>query len=121
MPFPDTPPTHVAIDIFDPAADAAAEDDRLGHALSMLGSLPAFVELPDDEDDDNPMFRALFGPKGANVGELRQGIAALSKSMDDKQLEAQALTQLLDLLGSVDAEDDVPVSVALERANGTAS
>jgi len=121
MPFPDTPPTHVAIDSFDPAADAAAEGDRLGHALSMLGSLPAFVELPDDEDDDNPMFRALFGPKGANVGELRQGIAALSKSIAGDQREAKALTQLLDLIISVGADDDVPVSVALERSNGTAS
>ena len=121
MLFPDTPPTHVAIGIFGPAADATAEDDRLRQALSMLGSLPAFVELPDEEDDDNPMFRALFGPKGANVGELRQGIAALSKSIADDQRKAQALTQLLDLIISVGADDDVPVSVALERANGTAS
>jgi hypothetical protein len=70
------------------------------------------------EDDDDPIYRPLFGPRCATVCELRAAVAALWKSIADDQRKAKALTRVLDLLTSVGADDDLPASVALERATG---
>ena len=81
--------------------------------------LPAAISVPSADDDDDPIYRPLFGGRCATVGELRAAVAALWKGIADDQRKAQALTQLLDLLISAGAGDDVPVSAALQRANET--
>ena len=83
--------------------------------------LPAVISVPsaDDDDDDDPIYRPLFGRKSATVEELRAATAALQKAIADDQRRAQALTQLLDLLISAGASDDVPVSAALQEACGS--
>ena len=78
--------------------------------------LPAAISVPSADDaDDDPIYRPLFGAKCATVGELRAAVAALWKSIADDQRKAEALTQLLDLLISAGAGDDLPVSEALQR------
>ena len=85
-----------------------------GHLVS---DLPAAIAMPSEADED-PTYCSLFGPGCATVRELRAAVAALWKSSADDQRNAEALTQLLDLLTGVSAADDTLVSAALERANG---
>lgn len=80
----------------------------------LITDLPAAISVP--SDDDEPIYRPLFGAKCATVCELRAAVATLWKSIADDQRKAKALTQLLDLLTSLGADDDVAVLVALERA-----
>ena len=77
--------------------------------------LPASISLPaaDGGEDEDPTYRPLFGPKRATAGELRKAVATLWKSIADDQRKAKALTQLLDLLMSCGAGDEVRVSEAL--------
>ena len=65
--------------------------------------------------EDDPIYRPLFVAKCATVSALRAAVAALWKSIADDQRKAEALTQLLDLLISAGAGDDLPVSEALQR------
>ena len=102
------------------SAVGTAEREQLvlpGMLTHLLTHLPASISVPsaDDADDDDPIYRPLFGPKCATVGELRAAVAALWKSIADDQRKAEALTQLLDLLISAGAGDDLPVSEALQR------
>jgi hypothetical protein len=90
-----------------------------GMLAHVRADLPAAISVPSADDDDDPIYRPLFGPKCATVGELRAAVAALWKGIADDQRKAQALTQLLDLLISAGASDGMPVSAALQRANGT--
>ena len=91
-----------------------------GMVAHVRADLPAAISVPSADDaDDDPIYRPLFGPKCATVGELRAAVAALWKSIADDQRKAEALTQLLDLLISCGAGDGMPVSEALQRANGT--
>jgi hypothetical protein len=92
-----------------------------GMLAHVRADLPAAISVPsaDDGDDGDPIYRPLFGPKCATVGELRAAVAALWKSIADDQRKAKALTQLLDLLTSAGASDDVPVSAALQEACGS--
>ena len=91
-----------------------------GMLMHLITDLPAAISVP-SEDDDDPIYRPLFGPRCATVCELRAAVAALWKSIADDQRKAKALTRVLDLLTSVGADDDLPVSVALERATGRAA
>jgi hypothetical protein len=91
-----------------------------GMVAHVRADLPAAISVPSADDaDDDPIYRPLFGPKCATVGELRAAVAALWKSIADDQRKAEALTQLLDLLINCGAGDGMPVSEALQRANGT--
>ncbi len=90
-----------------------------GMLAHVRADLPAAISVPSADDDDDPIYRPLFGGKCATVGELRAAVAALWKSIADDQRKAQALTQLLDLLISAGASDGMPVSAALQQANGT--
>lgn len=91
-----------------------------GMLAHVRADLPAAISVPSAEDgDDDPIYRPLFGPKCATVGELRAAVGALWKSIADDQRKAEALTQLLDLLVSGGAGDGMPVSEALQQANGT--
>lgn len=84
--------------------------------------LPAAISVPsaEDADEDDPIYRPLFGGKCATVGELRAAGSALWKGIADDQRKAEALTQLLDLLISAGVGDEMAVSQALQRASGTA-
>jgi hypothetical protein len=92
-----------------------------GMLTHLFTDLPASISVPsaEDGDDGDPIYRPLFGAKCATVGELRAAVGALWKSIADDQRKAKALTQLLDLLISCGAGDGMPVSEALQRANGT--
>ena len=118
MPFPGSPSDTIKVAVVRMKPEFAVADDTLRQALSIIGSLPAFIELPDPEDDNDILCRDLLGPDGASVGELRQGIDTLSASIAEEQRTIRALTSLLDLLDWLGAEDDAPVSAALARANG---
>ena len=101
--------------------EAAREQLGLpGMLMHLITDLPAAISVP-SEDDDDPIYRPLFGARCATVCELRAAVAALWKSIADDQRKAKALTRVLDLLTSVGADDDLPVSVALERATGMAA
>ena len=81
------------------SAVGTAEREQLvlpGMLTHLLTHLPASISVPsaDDADDDDPIYRPLFGPKCATVGELRAAVAALWKSIADDQRKAEALTQL---------------------------
>lgn len=102
----------------DETAIAGAPQARLQH---LIADLPAVIAVPwaDDGDDDDPIYRPLYGAKSATVGELRVTAIALQKAIADDQRKANALTQLRDLLTSAGASDDVPVSAALQEACGS--
>lgn len=85
----------------------------------LVTDLPAAISVPSEDDD--PVYRPLFGPKCATVCELRAAVAALWKSIADDQRKAKALTRVLDLLTSIGAHDDARVSVALEQPGGRAA
>jgi hypothetical protein len=97
------------------------ETSLLRKLARLAADLPAVIAVPsaDDGDEDDPIYRPLYGAKSATVGELRVAAIALQKAIADDQRKVNALTQLLDLLISVGAGDDMPVSAALQRANGT--
>ncbi|MDG4574450.1 MAG: hypothetical protein P9C36_02600 [Defluviicoccus sp.] len=91
-----------------------------GMLAHVRADLPAAISVPSaDDDDDDPIYRPLFGPKCATVGELRTAVAALWKGIADDQRKARALTRLLDLLISAGAADDRPVSAALQEVCGS--
>lgn len=90
-----------------------------GMLAHVRADLPAAISVPSADDHDDPIYRPLFGGRCATVGELRAAVAALWKSIADDQRKAKALTQLLDLLTSCGAGDGMPVSEALQQANGT--
>ena len=92
-----------------------------GMLTHLITDLPASISVPSaTAAEDDPIYRPLFGAKCATVSELRAAVAALWKSIADDQRKAKALTQLLDLLISCGAGDGMPVSVALQQANGAA-
>ncbi len=92
-----------------------------GMLAHVRADLPAAISVPSvgDGNDDDPIYRPLFGGKCATVGELRAAVATLWKGIADDQRKAKALTQLLDLLISGGAGDGMPVSEALQQANGS--
>lgn len=112
---PSSPETSSATD------RTVAASEPHARLLRFIGDLPAVIAVPsaDDHDDDDPIYRPLFGGKCATVGELRAAVAALWKGIADDQRKAQAPTQLLDLLISAGAGDEVPVSAALQEACGS--
>lgn len=97
------------------------ETSLLRKLARLDADLPAVIAVPsaDDGDEDHPIYRPLFGRKSATVGELRAATAALRKAIADDQRKANALTQLLDLLISAGAGDDMAVSAALQEACGS--
>ena len=91
--------------------------------LRLIGELPAVIAVPSvlpDEDDD-PIYRPLFGPKGATVGELRIAVDALWQSIALDQRKAMALTNLLLLVSAGDVNDDTRVIAVLQRIDGAAA
>jgi hypothetical protein len=86
-----------------------------GMLAHVRADLPAAISVPsaEDADEDDPIYRPLFGQKCATVGELRAAVAALWKGIADDRRKAEALTQLLDLLISTGAGGELPVSEAL--------
>jgi hypothetical protein len=92
-----------------------------GMLAHVRADLPAAISVPsaEDADEDDPIYRPLFGQKCATVSELRAAVSALWKGIADDQRKAEALTQLLDLLISAGAGSELPVSEALQRASGT--
>jgi hypothetical protein len=93
-----------------------------GMLAHVRADLPAAISVPsaDGGDEDDPIYRPLFGQKCATVSELRAAVAALWKGIADDRRKAEALTQLLDLLISTGAGGESPVSEALQRASGAA-
>lgn len=90
-----------------------------GMLAHVRADLPAAISVPSADDDDDPIYRPLFGPKCATVGELRSAVAALWKGIADDQRKARALTKLLDLLITYGAADDTPVvEAALKQVCG---
>ncbi len=112
---PSAPETSSATD------KTVAASEPHARLLRFIGDLPAVIVVPsaDDADDDDPIYRPLYGAKSATVGELRVAAIALQKAIADDQRKANALTQLLDLLTSAGASDDVPVSATLQEACGS--
>lgn len=101
------------------AASFPNETSLLRKLARLDADLPAVIAVPSGDDDDDPIFRPLFGGKSATVGELRAATAALQKGIADDQRRAQALAQLLDLLIRAGVSDDMPVSAALQEACGS--
>jgi hypothetical protein len=97
------------------------ETSLLRKLARLAADLPAVIAVPsaDDGDDDDPIYRPLYGAKSATVGELRVAAIALQKAIAADQRKANALTQLLDLLTSAGASDGIPVSAALQEAWGS--
>ena len=96
------------------------DETSLLRKLARLGAdLPDAIAVPSADDDDDPIYRPLFGGRCATVAKLRAAVAALWEGIADDQRKAQALTQLLDLVISGGAGDDVSVSEALQQANET--
>jgi hypothetical protein len=91
--------------------------------LRLIGDLPAVIAVPSvlpDEDDD-PLYRPLFGPKGATIGELRVAVNALWQSIALEQRKAIALNNLLLLVSAGDVTDDTRLTEALQRIAGAAA
>ena len=83
---------------------------------AMVDGLPAVISVPSsDGDDGDPTYRPLFGPHGATVGELRQAVAALWKSIAADRRNAEALSLLLAYLEGAGADDDTQLSDALQH------
>jgi hypothetical protein len=101
--------------------DFPNETSLLRKLARLRADLPAVIAVPaaDGGDEDDPIYRPLYGARSATVGELRAAVTALWKGIADDQRKAQALTQLLDLLIRAGASDDVPMSAALQEAWGS--
>ncbi len=111
---PSSPETSSATD------KTVAASEPHARLLRFIGDLPAVIAVPSmspDEDDD-PVYRPLFGPKSATVGELRIAVDALWQSIALEQRKAIALTQMLLLVSAGRATDDTRVSAALQRIAG---
>jgi len=86
---------------------------------ALLDALPAFIEMPVEDELEEPMFRALFGPKGATVAELRVAVATLRERLTEEVRQAEALNHLLVGIEGTDPHPDLRVSEILQGLNGT--
>lgn len=103
-------------------AVGSAEREQLvmpGMEVSMARDLPASISVPSPEGDDgDPIYRPLFGPNGATVGELRLAIDFLWKGITADQRKAQALSHLLVQVIATGAGNETSVSEAFQTHAG---
>lgn len=100
--------------------ETVAASKSQARLLRFVSELPAVIAAPSTspDRDDDPVYRPLFGPKSATVGELRIAVDALWQSIALEQRKAIALTQMLLLVSAGRATDDTRVSAALQRIAG---
>jgi len=81
---------------------------------ALVNALPAFIEMPVENELEEPMFRALFGPKGATVAELRVAVNLLRDRLTEDIRQAEALNFLLFGVEGIAPSDDTRVSEVLQ-------
>jgi len=87
---------------------------------ALINALPMLIEMPVEDELEDPMFRVLFGPKGATVAELRAAVGVLRDRITEDLRQAVALSHLLDGVVATGADDDARISDICARHKGDA-